>query len=66
VVDFKGAHFEATNILTCVRSYVVYPLSYRQLEELMHERSVSVDYSTINRQVLLKYALQLEHEFRKM
>jgi transposase-like protein len=40
-------------------------LSYRQLEELMHERGVSVDYFTTNRRVLLKYALQLEPEFRR-
>jgi hypothetical protein len=31
----------------------------------MHDRGVSVDYSTINRRILLKYALQLEPEFRK-
>ena len=33
MVSFKGAHFETTIILTCVRWYLAYPLSYRQLEE---------------------------------
>jgi putative transposase len=29
MVSFKGAHFETTIILTCVRWYLAYPLSYR-------------------------------------
>ena len=33
----------------CVRSYVTYPLSVRQLEEMMAERGVVVDHSTIHR-----------------
>jgi putative transposase len=49
MVTFKSAHFEATVILTCVRWYVAYPLSDRQIEEMMQERGVSVDHSTINR-----------------
>jgi len=49
MVDFRGAHFEAQIILVCVRWYVAYPLSYRHLEEMMQERGVSVDHSTINR-----------------
>lgn len=61
MVTFKGAHFEATVILTCVRWYVAYPLSDRQLEEMMQERGVSVDHSTINRWVL-KYTPRLEQE----
>jgi putative transposase len=64
MVDFKGAHFEKAIILTCVRWYVAYPLSYRQLEELMQERGVSVDHATINRWVL-KYSLQLEAAFHR-
>jgi putative transposase len=59
MVSFKGAHFETTIILTCVRWYLAYPLSYRQLEEMMEERGVLVDHATINRWVL-KYSPQLE------
>ena len=44
---------------TCVRWYVVCPLRYRHVEELMQERGVSVDHSTVNRWVL-KYTPQLE------
>jgi putative transposase len=49
MVSFKGAHFVQEIILTCVRWYVAYPSSYRQVEEPMQERGVLVDHSTINR-----------------
>jgi putative transposase len=62
MVSFKGAHFVKDIILTCVRWYVAYPLSYRQVEELMQERGVAVDHATINRWVL-KYSPQLEAAF---
>jgi putative transposase len=62
LVSFKGAHFPQDIILTCVRWYVAYPLSYRHVEELMEERGVSVDHATIHRWVL-KYSPQLETAF---
>ena len=49
MVSFKGAHFVRDIILTCVRWYLAYLLSYRQVEELMEERGVSVDHATIQR-----------------
>jgi transposase-like protein len=64
MLSFKGAHFEKDIILTCVRWYVAYPLSYRQLEEIMQERGVTVDHSPINRWVL-KYVPELEEVFRR-
>src|ERR671916_3234501 len=64
MVSFKGAHFAKEIILTCVRWYLAYSLSYRQMEELMQERCVSVDHATINRWVL-KYAPQLEAAFHR-
>ena len=63
-VSFKGAHFPQDIILTCVRWYVAYPLSYRHVEELMQERGVSVDHSTVNRWVV-KYSPQLEEAFHR-
>ncbi|MFT4824527.1 MAG: transposase-like protein [Halioglobus sp.] len=39
-------------ILQCVRWYVAYSLSYRDLEELMQERGYAVDHSTIERWVV--------------
>jgi putative transposase len=64
MVRFKGVHFVKDIILTCVRWYVAYPLSYRQVEELMQERGVSVNHATINRWVL-KYSPQLEKAFHR-
>ncbi len=37
-IEFKGSHFERDIILWGVRWYVTYPISYRQLEEMMEER----------------------------
>ena len=38
MMEFKGSHFERDVILWGVRWYVAYPISYRQLEEMMEER----------------------------
>jgi transposase, IS6 family len=48
---FKWRHFEAEIILLCVRWYLRYSLSYRDLEEMMRERGLSVDHTTIYRWV---------------
>jgi putative transposase len=63
-VSFKGAHFPQDIILTAVRWYVAYPLSTRHVEELMRERGVPVDHSTVNRWVI-KYSPQLEDAFHR-
>ena len=63
LIEFKGSHFERDVILWGVRWYVAYPISYRQLEEMMQDRGVEVDHSTLNRWVL-KYVPLLEQEFR--
>jgi len=63
-MDFKGSHFEKEIILWGVRWYVAYPISYRQLEEMMGERGVAVDHSTLNRWVI-KYAPECEKQFRR-
>ena len=52
MISFKGAHFPQEVILVCVRWYVAYPLSYRNIEEMMAERGVVVDHSTLNRWVI--------------
>jgi putative transposase len=48
-ISFKGAPFPSEVILMGVRWYLAYPLSTRHVEELMEERRVEVDHSTINR-----------------
>jgi putative transposase len=49
MLNFKGMRFPIDVILICTRWYAAYPLSYRHLEEIMEERGVSVDHSSINR-----------------
>jgi putative transposase len=64
MMNFKGSQFEREIILWGVRWYVAYPISYRQLEEMMGERGVAVDHSTLNRWVI-KYAPEFEKVFRR-
>jgi transposase-like protein len=60
---FKWRQFLPEIILLNVRWYCRYPLSYRNLEEMMAERGVEVDHSTINRWVL-KFAPELDQRLR--
>ncbi len=60
---FKWRHFEAEIILLCVRWYLRYSLSYRDLEEMMRERGLHVDHTTIYRWVQ-RYAPELEKRSR--
>ena len=46
---FKGRHFDRSVILLCIRWYLAYNLSLRNLEEMMAERGISVDHATIHR-----------------
>ena len=63
MTEFKGSHFEREVILWGIRWYVAYPISYRQLEEMLDERGVEVDHSTLNRWVM-KYVPLLDQQFR--
>jgi transposase-like protein len=49
---FKGRHFDRSVILLCVRWYLAYNLSLRNLEEMMAERGISVDHATVHRWVI--------------
>jgi transposase, IS6 family len=46
---FKWRHFEAEIILICLRRYLRYSLSSRDVEELIAERGLSVDHTTLSR-----------------
>ncbi|MGF6700885.1 transposase-like protein [Paraburkholderia sp. MM5496-R1] len=45
----KRLHYPLDVMLLCVRWYVAYSLSLRNLEEMMAERGVEVDHSTVHR-----------------
>src|SRR3989442_11606672 len=44
---FRKRQFAAEIIVTCVRWYLRFSLSLRDVEELMAERGLSVDYTTV-------------------
>jgi transposase-like protein len=56
-------HFEGQIILLCVRWYLRYCLSYRDLKEMMAERGLNLDHTTIYRWVQ-QYAPDLEQRCR--
>ena len=60
---FKWRHFRADINLLCVHWYLCYSLSYRDLEEIMLERGLHIDHTTIYRWVQ-HYAPELEKRCR--
>ena len=48
---FKGRHFDREVIVLCVRWYLRFKLSYRDLVEMMEERHLSLAHTTIMRWV---------------
>src|SRR5215472_12459561 len=48
---FRKRQFEPVIIVTCVRWYCRFSLSLRDLEELMAERGLAVDHTTVGRWV---------------
>ena len=60
---FSGRQFPREIILWAVRWYCRYGVSYRDLEEMMTERGVPVDHTTIYRWVQ-KYAPELDKKTR--
>ena len=62
MISFKGKQFMKSIILMAVRWYVAYALSYRDIEELLLERGLKIDHSTINRWVI-EYSPKLKSSF---
>ena len=61
---FLGRWFDDQVIIVAVRWYLTYPLSYRQICELLRDRDVSVAPSTVMRWVL-RYAPEFEKRWRR-
>ena len=64
MLNTKRMRFPIDIILVCIRWYAAYPLSYRHIEEMMQERGVFVDHSSINRWAI-RFLPLLEKAFRK-
>ncbi len=60
---FKWRHYEAQIILRCVRWYLSYPLSYRQVAEMVNERGLDVHHTTVFRWVQ-EYGPELDKRCR--
>jgi len=61
---FRGRHFNRTIIILCVRWYITYKLSYRDLVEMMAERGVDLSHTTILRWVQ-HYVPEFEKRWRR-
>ncbi len=61
---FKRIHYPFDVMLMCLRWYVAYGLSVRNLEEMMAERGVEVDHSMVHRWAV-KLLPILEKTFRR-
>lgn len=60
---FQWRHYEPEIILLCVRWYLTYPLSYRQVAEMVNERGLDVHHTTVYRWVQ-QYAPELDKRCR--
>src|SRR5947199_1155932 len=58
---FKWRHFTPEVILCAVRWYLRYSLSYRDVQELLVERGLEIDHTTVWRWVQ-RYAPELEED----
>ena len=61
--SFKGRQFTAEVILWAVRWYLMFPVSYRDLELMLQDRGVSVDHTTVFRWIQA-YAPEIEKRIR--
>src|SRR4029077_15585472 len=57
---FKGRHFDQEIIILCVRWYITFKLSFRDLVQMMAERGITLCHTTI-----LRWVQQYVPEFEK-
>jgi transposase-like protein len=61
---FKRRHFDSSIIILCVRWYITYKLSYRDLRDMMAERGIDLAHTTILRWVL-RYVPEFEKKWKQ-
>lgn len=62
---FKRRHFDSAIIILCVRWYITYKLSYRDLRDMMTERGIVLAHTTILRWVL-RYVPEFEKKWNRL
>ena len=60
---FKWRHYQSEVILVCARWYLSYPLSYRQVAEMVNERGLDIHHTTVFRWVQ-EYSPEIDKRFR--
>ncbi len=60
---FKWRHYQSEIILHCVRWYLSYPLSYRHVTEMVNERGLDINHTTVFRWVQ-EYSPEIDKRFR--
>jgi len=60
---FKWRYYQAEIILRCVRWYLSYPLSYRQVMEMVNERGLDIHHTSVFRWVQ-EYSPEIDKRFR--
>ena len=63
-MDFSGKQFPKEVIIMVVRWYLAFPLSYRNIEELIKDWNIELDHSSVQRWVA-EYGSWLESKVRK-
>ena len=58
----KRLRYPIEVMLVCVRWYAAYPLSLRQIEEMMVERGVVVDHATIHRWSIKRFCCNKKNQ----
>ena len=61
---FAGRHFDAEIVVLCVRWYLSFKLSYRDLVSMMGERGIAMAHTTILRWVQ-QYAPEFEKRWKR-
>ncbi len=60
---FKWRHYQSEIILQCVRWYLSYPLSYRQVMEMVNERGLDIHHTSVFRWVQ-EYSPEIDKRLR--
>ena len=63
-MDFKRLWYPKEIVIQAIYLKLRYPLSYRDIEEILSDRGINVDHATIQRWVV-KYTPYFDKKFRK-
>ena len=64
-MHFGKVKFNTDTIITCIRLYLSYEISYGDVSEIMLERGIKISHTTIYRWVI-KYTLRFLRRFKKV